>query len=238
MNIIVQGKNSEDFCNEMIHHSNQKSKAMKRDYAKQILIVIFTMIMLIALLISIFRVKASAQSLFKASPESYVLIKGTSTLHDWTMKSNDVQLSVIFTEDNQHQISGLSNLSLVIPVNSLKSTEGSIMDSKAYKALKAEQYPQIIFKSTQAQVKQSGNTYQILATGNLTIAGVTHTVSVQTVCEMNGNRKLVCTGEKSIDMTDYKVSPPTFMGLMKTGKEVTIQFRVDLFSNDGLSFNN
>ncbi|MBX5438687.1 MAG: YceI family protein [Thermoflavifilum sp.] len=211
---------------------------MKRNYVKQSLIVIFTMLMLIALLLGIFKVRASAQSLFKASPKSYVEIKGTSTLHDWSMKSNDVRLSVIFTEDGEHQINGLNQLTLLIPVNSLKSTEGSMMDNKAYKALKAEKYPQISFKSTQAHVKKTGNSYQINATGNLTIAGVTRTVTVNAVCVINNDRQLTCSGEKAIDMTDYHVSPPTFMGLMKTGKEITIQFQVDLFSNDGISFNN
>lgn len=211
---------------------------MKRNYAREALIVIFTMIMLLALMIGIFSLRASAQSTYKASAQSFVEIKGTSTLHDWSMKSNDVQLSVSFTEDSQHQINGLNNLTLVIPVNSLKSTEGSMMDNKAYKALKAEQCPQIVFRANSGKVTRNGNTYQISAVGNLTIAGVMHVVTVNAVCKVVDNNRLLCSGDKPIDMTDYRVTPPTFMGLMKTGKEVTIHFNVDLFSTDGLSFNN
>ncbi|MCL6523902.1 MAG: YceI family protein [Thermoflavifilum sp.] len=211
---------------------------MKREYVKNLLIGIFTMIILVVLMLGIFFIKARSQSLYKASPTSLVEIKGTSTLHDWVMKSNEVKLTVVFSENDQHQINGITNLSLIIPVSSLKSTEGSLMDNKAYKALKADAYPQIEFRANTGNVKYTGNAYQISAKGNLTIAGVTHLVTVNTVCKIVDAHRLSCSGDKPIDMTDYRVSPPTFMGLMKTGKEVTIHFVVDLFSTDGLSFNN
>lgn len=80
---------------------------------------------------------ANAQTKYSGSAVD-LLINGTSTLHDWTMRSIKAECTALFEFNAKGQISAISSLTFSTPVNALKS-EHTAMDNNAYKALKKRQ---------------------------------------------------------------------------------------------------
>src|SRR5690349_13363495 len=98
-------------------------------------------------------------------------VNGTSTLHDWDMKSSKSSCKAIFTFNTGGQINGLTGLYFSTAVSDLKS-EHSSMDNNAYKALKSNQAPSITYVLSSATVTSKDATTSIVkCTGKLTIAG-------------------------------------------------------------------
>lgn len=174
---------------------------------------------LVVLSITAITHKAQSQTPYESIPGSQIKVSGTSNLHDWDM------LATKFTCEGSFLIKGgqlqdIHSLSFILPVNNLKSKE-SLMDTRTYKALKAEEHDKITFKLTEAIVSSQQKT--IKATGNLTISGVTNQVIIQTNYVVNPDESITCKGSKLIKMSDYKIKAPSFMlGALKTGNEVTI----------------
>ncbi len=166
------------------------------------------------------------QTMYSQIGESYMTIAGTSTLHNWTMTSLVPQLQATFETNADGTIKKVKALSLKVESESLKSAHKA-MDKNAYASLKTGQHKLIVFNLTSADVKQDG----IQCLGNLTIAGVTREIGIDAVCHAkpNGTFSLLCTGNKSIKMSDYQVEAPTFMfGTVKTGDDITISFNMQL----------
>ncbi|HMQ60573.1 MAG TPA: YceI family protein [Flavilitoribacter sp.] len=153
-------------------------------------------------------------------------VAGTSSLHDWESNAGKVlitgQLAV-----NNNTIAKNGNFEVKVPVKSIKSAKGKIMDNKTYDALKAEEYPNIRFLLTDLSYKStSDKSGQLTATGNLTIAGATRSETLTMTCTLAGN-DLTIKGSKKLKMTDFKVDPPTaLLGTLKTGDDITINFEV------------
>jgi polyisoprenoid-binding protein YceI len=163
----------------------------------------------------------------KIANNSEVKVLGTSNLHDWTMKVKGVTCDAQFTvkPGSSVQLLDINSLSFSMPVKNLKSDE-DLMDTRAYKALKAEKYTLILFKLVSAEITpQQNNQYQIKATGNLTISGVSREVTLLANGFINADKSISVTGAKKIKMSDFNVTPPSFMlGALRTGDEVNIQF--------------
>jgi polyisoprenoid-binding protein YceI len=170
-----------------------------------------------------------AQSNYKINDSKDIDMKlsGTSTLHNWTMDaktfSGDAQFD--FSPGSVTQLSSIKSLTFSLVVQNLKSGEGG-MDKNAYKALKTGQYKDIDYKLVSATVMPEKNgKYLIKTQGNLTIAGVTKLVAMDVLCVVNKDGTITVTGSDKLEMTDYKVKPPTFMlGAMKTGDAITLDY--------------
>lgn len=164
-----------------------------------------------------------------SSGDADIKVLGTSNLHNWTMEAKDIACSANFDflPGNNSEPQSLTSLSLSVLVRNLKSGESS-MDSKAYSALKADKFSSIVFVLTSATiVPSSKNQFQVNASGNLTIAGVTKPVSMEVNGLVNPDGTITCTGSEKVKMTDYQVKPPVFMlGALKTGDGLTINFTV------------
>lgn len=159
-----------------------------------------------------------------------LIIKGTSTLHDWEMKSEKGHVEVLLGLGNNAKLLGLTGLKFSIEAESLKSDKSS-MDNNAYKALKTSTAKQISFVLSSATISQlNATSYQIKALGKLTVAGTTRETDViADVKYSNEDKSFVVTGTKKLKMTDYNVKPPSFMlGTVKTGNEITISFKTKL----------
>lgn len=153
-------------------------------------------------------------------------IAGTSTLHDWVSEATTVKATAKMTVNSATDIS-IDELEVRVPVEDIVSPKGRIMDNKTYKALKSDDHPEIIYRLT--SMKQNGN--QITASGKLTIAGHTNTVSMTVTAKASGNA-VTFSGEKDLKMTDFKMDPPTaLMGTIKTGDDITVAFSVTLAAN-------
>jgi YceI-like domain len=168
-----------------------------------------------------------AQEKLKATNVN-IIVSGTSTLHDWDMKSDKGSCDGIFVLDGTN-VTALNDLNFSIPSKSLKS-EHTLMDNNTYKALKADVYPDISFKFVSATITaKDATTCQIKCIGKLTIAGTMHETDITATGKVNADKSITITGSKAFKMTDYKVKPPSvMMGTIKTGNDITITYNFKL----------
>jgi polyisoprenoid-binding protein YceI len=163
---------------------------------------------------------AKSQIVFKVDPVSKMIITGTSTLHDWTSEVTMSKGTASFIAD-QGKITGISRLSLEIPIESIKNDK-SLMNTKTYEALRSDEFPVIRFNMVKL-VKFSGNS--MTASGTLTIAGKSREIELFVDLLKTVDDKIIVRGEKSLKMSDFGVEPPTaLMGTIKTGDEITVKF--------------
>lgn len=163
---------------------------------------------------------------------SKVTISGTSNLHDWVSTVNNVTATGAIDIVNG-EVSEINNFNVKIPVTSIKSDNGSIMDNKTYDALKYKAYPNIYFELTSAT--PSANK-QLKVVGKLSVAGVKRVITMDVDYKILTNGNIVFTGKESLKMTDYKVNPPTaLMGTLTTGDLITINFNITVAENKATS---
>ncbi len=162
---------------------------------------------------------------YKMQSSSKIIVEGTSNIHDWKLDATKKQgTAELQTEGNE--LTGIKSLKVIIPAEGLDSGKSG-MDKNTYKALKTDDYENIEFqlKSVNSIESKGSNAYALQTIGNLKIAGQTREIPIACTAVLNGS-KLELSGEKTFNMTDYKVDPPTAMfGSIKTGDEVTIKFK-------------
>lgn len=184
-------------------------------------------VILLILFYSIFNVlhaqEKTENTSLKIKLPSSIIIKGTSTLHDWEsiVEKTDAQLKMSTLSDTD-----IETLNIEIEVLSIKSGK-RIMDKLTYKALKVKEHPTITFIFKKGEILSENTDFiEINLNGDLTIAGVTKNVSVTT--KMNRKGKVVTLkGSHKLKMTDFGISPPkALLGTIKTGDEITIEFNL------------
>jgi polyisoprenoid-binding protein YceI len=155
-----------------------------------------------------------------------IRIKGTSNLHNWEMVVEKVNGNMNANIKND-RIVDINSLTLIVDVNSITSGK-SIMDNKTYKALNSEQYPLIKFTlSGISDIKPVSKVQIITARGILSVAGVKKNIAVKATGSLSNDGSMSFTGSKTLNMTDFKVEPPTaIFGTLKTGDKVNIEFDV------------
>lgn len=161
---------------------------------------------------------AQAQQELVFNNTTKFFVDGTSTIHDWTIESNEVVGKL-----NVNASGAVTSVELNMKAESLKSGKSG-MDKKVYEAFDTKKNPSIAFKSTSITMNPDGKGG--VAKGNLTMAGSTGVVDVPfSLDSSTGN--WVFTGEVSMLMTTFKMSPPTAMlGTIKAGDEVKVRFEV------------
>jgi hypothetical protein len=167
---------------------------------------------------------SSAQVHFTGNSVDLV-VSGTSTLHDWSMKSVNAECNALFIVNPSGSITGVQTMTFSTPAIGLKS-EHSGMDNNAYKALKTDKNPTINYTLTSASVVPGANgTTTVKCTGNLSIAGTTKEEEIVATCKPNADNTITVTGTRKINMPEFSIAPPTFMlGAVKTGSDVVITF--------------
>jgi len=152
---------------------------------------------------------------------SELSILGTSSLHDWEIKAENMKGSISIDSLN------VKSLKIEIEAEGLKSGHKG-MDKNTYKALNTDQYKTIVFQMSNSSKlsKQSDGKYLIEAKGSLTISGTTKNIDLKLYLETN-NYQIKLKGEKTFNMTDFNVDPPkALMGTIKTGNEITVKYHV------------
>ena len=159
-----------------------------------------------------------------------ILIQGTSTLHDWEMKSTEGKCDVAYVVSANNKLTSVSALSFTLPSKSLKSGH-SMMDNNTYKALKTDDFSNISFVLSSATIVQTDAlNFQIKCNGKLSIAGTTKETELLATGKLNPtDNSLTISGSKKMKMTDYNVKPPTvMMGTIKTGDDIAIVYNLKL----------
>ena len=107
------------------------------------------------------------------------------------------------------------------------------MDKKTWKALNANDFPNIYFHLTDFEnVQPVDGLFNTKVSGKLTIAGVKNVIQFSVKGKELANNQIEIIGSKTLKMTDYGIKPPkALMGALTTGDEVTVDFRVILNHN-------
>ena len=194
-----------------------------------LLFILLTAVMSFSLNMESDAIKFSSKNM-TAAETVMIVIKGTSTLHDWEMKSEKGRVEVVLGVNKNAKLLGFTGLKFSVEAESLKSEKAS-MNTNAYKALKTNTAKNISFLLTGANITQLNETsYQVKAFGKLTVAGTTKETDVIADIKYNvADKSFTVTGTKKLKMTDYNVKPPSFMlGTVKTGDEISISFKTRL----------
>ena len=152
-----------------------------------------------------------AQDLALKKDASSLYIQGTSTLHDWESVVKKIEASAKMNSD------ALSEIKFIAEVKSIKSGKSG-MDKNTYKAMKAEEFPQVTFESDRLTI----DNVSLVGEGLLTIAGTSKTIPVS--LKISSGDEISISGEINIKMTDYGITPPVAVfGTIKTGDDIKIK---------------
>jgi len=162
---------------------------------------------------------------FELSKTGTILsIKGTSSLHDWKMDLKEFNSGFRLRQEGS-LIKGFENVTFTCKAKDIKS-ESSLMDNKAYNALKAEDFPEINFSgiSTTAFVtedkKFTGN-----LNGRLNVAGETRDVTIPFDGTFVDSNAINISVAYDLYMSSFNVNPPTFLfGALKTDDKISVSF--------------
>jgi polyisoprenoid-binding protein YceI len=153
---------------------------------------------------------------------STVRVDGTSNVHAWHLTTSTFTSSIDMAAPAAAG-SKVEAVTLTIPVTSLKSGKGGL-DKNTYKALNAEQHPNITFRMTSYAAEPKDGAFAATVGGTLTVNGVTKDVVLLATISDEA-AALQAVGGTKFNMTDFGVKPVTaLMGTIRTGNEVTIKF--------------
>ena len=165
---------------------------------------------------------ATAQKNYMLDNKAAFSVSGTSTLHDWEMKSASGTGTSNFTITNS-KLTDIQSLSITLLAESIKSEKKS-MDKVAYKTLKTDTQKNIKYVLKSAQ-KVNETTWEL--TGTYTIAGVSKILKT-TVKTAFTKDALNMQGSNKITFTEFGMKSPTAMlGTIKTGEDLTIKFNLN-----------
>ncbi len=157
--------------------------------------------------------------------ESSMQVDGTSNqTPEWSVYATEIQGSVGLGEEGM-----VESVRLVVPSKMMKSKKSPIMDRGMYGALKADEYPEIVYElaSVSDYAVSNDGTFTLNATGNLTIAAATNEIVVPVEGVHQEDGRILFAGTHSLLMTDYGLKPPSLMfGAYRTGDELTISFEL------------
>ncbi len=168
--------------------------------------------------------------MYRTLPGSRMWIEGTSTLNDYTCKTNDVEgyAEVDENPDKTDSASNKDKAFLTIMVQSL-SCGKDLMNDDMYNAMKSKKYPYIKYDLLYAHLlptpDTAGGWFSLETMGNLSIAGDTNKVNIvmKVKKEQDGIYRL--RGSKALSMKEFGIIPPThFFGLIKAHEGLTVHF--------------
>jgi hypothetical protein len=159
-------------------------------------------------------------------------VQGTSSLHDWESVVEKVDCKGSYTLDG-NTLEDVKDVVVKIPVTSIKSTKGKIMDNKTYDAFNYEKHPSIVFTLNARKISAEKSTVDLK--GILAMAGATKVIDLTVNYKILPNGDLKITGSKKLTMTDFKMEPPTaMMGTIKVGDEVIITIDMTLTTDNSI----
>lgn len=179
---------------------------------------------LVTVFITIFSFQLNAQRTYTiVDSKSTFEVAGTSTVHDWTMRSTEgTGIANLTVKDSK--LTAINSLTISLLAESLKSGKTS-MDEVAYEALDTQTHKSIDY--TLKSAEKINDTTWIL-TGTYTVAGVSKEYKTQ-VKVTTSNTVIVLQGSNQITFGDFEMTPPkAALGVVKAGKDLTIIFNISL----------
>ena len=174
---------------------------------------------------------AHAQSVRLAvGPDSKLWIEGGSNLHDWSCKASAIDASIdvdeAFLKTPTPSPTLLKKVQVKVPVRNLKCGYGG-MDNNLYKALKADDTPEIsyILATFDVVAGTTSDSFTVKTVGALTVAGTERTVNMDVTASRLADGTVRAEGTLPLLMTDFGVKPPrALLGTLRTDNEITVKF--------------
>jgi YceI-like protein len=170
---------------------------------------------------------------------SELWIEGTSTLHDWSSRTDSIGLVLRLAGGtakpaDAHGLEALIRAKSVhgvvadVPVHSLRSKE-SKLDRNLWRAMRTDEYPNVRFALsgyTLGPVRHGSDTLAVRAKGTLTICGRERPVELEALAHTDSGG-LWFVGSEELLMTDYGIKPPTMMmGTIRVGNRIQVHYRL------------
>ncbi|PWB24849.1 YceI family protein [Flavobacterium sp. HTF] len=172
----------------------------------------------------------NAQKNYTLDTNSTFEVAGTSTVHDWVMKSTEGSgIANLTVKDSK--IGSINSLSISLLAESLKSYKTS-MDNVAYEALDTQTYKYIEYVLKSAE-RINDTTWNL--NGVYTIAGVSKEYQTQVKTTVTKGT-VTLQGSNQITFGDFEMTPPkAALGVVKAGKDLTLIFNLVLSDADSNS---
>ena len=174
---------------------------------------------------------AYAQSVrLTVGADSKLWVEGGSNLHDWSCKASSMDAAIevdeAFLKTTAAPLTLLRKVQVKVPVRNLKCGSGK-MESNLYKALKADDAPDIsyIMASFDVVPGAASDSFTVKAVGALTVAGTEKTVNMDVAASRLADGSIRAEGALPLLMTDFGVKPPTaLLGTLRTDNKITVKF--------------
>lgn len=177
---------------------------------------------LLTMLFTTLSLHTNAQKNYTVNKSTFE-VAGTSTVHDWVMKSTEGTGTANLTVKDS-KLAEVNSLTITLMAESLKSSKAS-MDKVAYEALNTETNQTIEYVLRSAE-KIDETTWTL--TGIYTIAGVSKEYKTQVKVIADGGT-FTLQGSNQITFGDFEMTPPkAALGVVKTGKDLTVIFNIIL----------
>lgn len=125
----------------------------------------------------------------------------------------------------------ISKVAVSIPVKSLKCGNGQ-MDGNMYKALRANEFPDIRYVLSSYEVTKELTTvdgFTARTIGDLTVAGTTVRVEIPITALRKEGGTMTGEGTVKLKITDFGIKPPVaLLGTLRTKNEIELKFQLQL----------
>ena len=165
---------------------------------------------------------------YRSAAGSKVVVRGHSTLHNWSVRSSTLTGRMILSGPMASGKSvTMDLLHVVIPVSTLKGSDGSGMTDTIMHALHQRQHPHITFILTHAEPHNAkptkSGTYIFRTAGLLKIDGIMRRESMTLSVTPHRGGKVTVQTRVKLKMRDFSVKPPTAMfGIIRSANAITV----------------
>ncbi len=172
-------------------------------------------LLLITLLLGFSLLAQNKVKVSNVKEESSITYAMNHPLHAWTGESKEIN-SVILTDDARSTIYQVAVSAKVSTFDSKNANR----DSHMMEVTEALKYPNVTFVSSSVTIEGGDFT----STGTMTFHGISQPVALKGKFAKEGN-KLTFTGDFQLKMTQFKVDPPSLMGI-STNDDFKLNFKV------------
>jgi len=175
---------------------------------------------------------------YSAKTGSQLKINGTSSVHDWEVKTRliggkmtwDTSFPLDPSRAELPKLTAVPTVSVIVPVRNIESGKQR-MNEVMHGALNAQKHKYARYKLKEIKLaekkRNAGDPILFDTKGTLSVNGKTAPVTMQVRIAKAEGDKLKVSGKVSLKMSQFGVVPPApkiALGLIKTGDEVTVEF--------------
>ena len=176
---------------------------------------------LLATLVGVWLVPATASAQARAHFE----ISGTSTVRGWTCPTEGaMEVTPGSGEPVPGYPDGVGSVAITVRVQDIECPEEQMIEHMR-EAMEEPAHPEITYRLEQYRFTSEDTA---VATGNITIHGVTKPVSFQIEIERSADG-VRGVGRTDLKLSDFGVTPPSLWGgMLNVGDDVEVQFEAPL----------